>query len=132
MGKLRDLGYKLCLLSNADVMDVSPWEGSPLSAVFDHALFSYYEGILKPDPGLYRRALDKLGTGAAQCYYAGDGGHEELRGARECGMRTILTTEYISRIWPDRIPALRRDADYEVARPEDILAIIEPEKKGYL
>jgi putative hydrolase of the HAD superfamily len=132
LGTLRDMGYKTCLLSNADAADVYHWKGSPLSAAFDETLFSYYEGLLKPDPRIFRLALEKLGTGGAQCYYVGDGGHEELRGARDTGMHTILSTEYISRIWPERIPALRQNADYEVARLEDILAIIEPAKKGYL
>jgi putative hydrolase of the HAD superfamily len=124
LNKLRALGYKTCLLSNADAADVYHWEGSPLSAAFDHTLFSYYEGLLKPDPRIFRLALEKLETEGAQCYYVGDGGHGELRGARESGMHTILTTEYISPIWPERIPTLRQDADYEVARLEDILTIL--------
>jgi putative hydrolase of the HAD superfamily len=122
--RLRERGFKTCLISNADVVDVRHWEGSPLSGAFDQALFSYHEGLLKPDPRIFRRALERLGTEGRHCYYVGDGGHEELRGAREAGMRTILTTEYSSRIWPERIPALRRDADYEVGKLEQILAII--------
>jgi putative hydrolase of the HAD superfamily len=39
-------------------------------------------------------------------------------------MTTMLTTEYIVQVWPEKIPALRQDADYEVARLEDILTII--------
>ncbi|WP_010259460.1 HAD family hydrolase [Treponema primitia] len=119
--KIRQAGFKTCLISNADAADVYHWEGSPLSAAFDQVLFSYYEGLLKPDPRIFRLALDRLGIKAAQCFYVGDGGHEELRGAREAGITTILTTEYISHIWPERIPALRQNADYEVVRLEDIL-----------
>jgi putative hydrolase of the HAD superfamily len=122
--KIRALGFKTCLISNADVIDVYHWKGSPLSAAFDQALFSYYEGLLKPDPGIFLLALDRLGTPAAQCFYVGDGGHEELRGAREAGMTTILTTEYSAGIWPEKIPALRQNADYEVARLEDILKVL--------
>lgn len=122
--KIRELGFKTCLISNADVIDVYHWKGSPLSTAFDHVLFSYYEGLLKPNPRIFHLALDRLEIEAAQCFYVGDGGHEELRGARESGMTTILTTEYSSRIWPEKIPALRQNADYEVARLEDILKVL--------
>ncbi|MDR0597524.1 MAG: HAD family hydrolase [Treponema sp.] len=130
--KLRELGIMVCLVSNADDMDIHHWQSSPLSSCFDHVIFSCEAGILKPDPRIYRLALERLGIqpappGAklpAQCFYAGDGGHEELRGAAEAGMTTVLTTEYIAQIWPEKIPELRKNAEYEVARLEDILTII--------
>jgi putative hydrolase of the HAD superfamily len=122
--KIRELGFKTCLISNADVIDVYHWKGSPLSGVFDQVFFSYYEGLLKPDQRIFRLALDRLEIEAAQCFYVGDGGHEELRGAREAGMTTILTTEYSSRIWPEKIPDLRQNADYEIPRLEDIIKVL--------
>jgi putative hydrolase of the HAD superfamily len=127
--KLRELGIRTCLVSNADDMDKHYWQDSPLRSCFDGTIFSCDVGLLKPDPRIYRLALERLGLEPgrefpAECYYVGDGGHEELRGAGEAGMTTVLTTEYISRIWPERIPALRHNADYEVQKLEDILAII--------
>jgi putative hydrolase of the HAD superfamily len=126
--KLRDMGFKLCLVSNADEMDKHHWQSSPLCACFDRAIFSCDAGILKPDPRIYRLALELLDiepSGAeSPCFYVGDGGHDELRGAKEAGLTTILTTEYIAQVWPEKIPGLRKDADYEVERLEDILPII--------
>jgi putative hydrolase of the HAD superfamily len=123
--KLRDLGFRTCLVSNADDMDKRHWEDSPLCSCFDQTIFSCDAGLLKPDPRIYRLALERLGLGpAAQCFYVGDGGHEELRGAGEAGMTTVLTTEYITQVWPEKIPALRQNADYEVARLEDILPLL--------
>jgi putative hydrolase of the HAD superfamily len=130
--RIRDLGFRICLVSNADDMDIHHWQSSPLSSCFDQTIFSCDTGLLKPDPRIYRLALERLGLepaapGAelsAQCFYVGDGGHEELRGAGEAGMTTVLTTEYIAQIWPKKIPELRQHADYEVARLEDILTII--------
>jgi putative hydrolase of the HAD superfamily len=123
--KLREMGVKLCLVSNADDMDKHHWQSSPLRSCFDQTIFSCDVGLLKPDPRIYRLALERLGLrDSAQCYYVGDGGHEELRGARAAGMTTALTTEYIAQIWPEKIPGLRQNADYEVSRLEDILTII--------
>jgi putative hydrolase of the HAD superfamily len=128
--KLREMGFMICLVSNADDMDKCYWHDSPLCACFDQAIFSCDAGLLKPDPRIYRLALERLGLGPPpaelppQCFYVGDGGHEELRGAGEAGMTTVLTTEYIAQIWPERIPALRQNTDYEVAKLEDILTII--------
>ena len=130
--KLRELGFMICLVSNADDMDKYHWHSSPLRSCFDQTIFSCDAGLLKPDPRIYRLALESLGLQAApqgaefppQCFYIGDGGHEELRGAGEAGMTTVLTTEYITQIWPEKIPSLRQNADYEVARLEDVLTII--------
>jgi putative hydrolase of the HAD superfamily len=130
--KLRELGFMICLVSNADDMDKHYWQSSPLQSCFDQTIFSCDAGLLKPDPRIYRLALERLGLdpeprragSPPQCFYVGDGGHEELRGAGEAGMTTVLTTEYITQVWPEKIPALRQNADYEVAKLEDILAII--------
>jgi putative hydrolase of the HAD superfamily len=126
--KLREMGVRLCLVSNADEMDKRYWQSSPLCACFDQAIFSCDVGLLKPDPRIYRLALERLDLappGAdSRCFYVGDGGHDELRGARATGLTTALTTEYIAQVWPEKIPELRKDADYEVARLEDILPII--------
>jgi hypothetical protein len=50
-------------------------------------------------------------------------------------MITALTTEYITQIWPEKIPALRQHADYELARLENILTIIgnyvSPHSRGF-
>ncbi|MDR2028166.1 MAG: HAD-IA family hydrolase [Treponema sp.] len=118
--KLRDRGFKTALISNADVADIYHWRGSALSRSFDAAIFSYEVGLLKPDPRIFRMALERLGTGADQCLYVGDGGHGELRGAKEAGMTTVLTTEYIRRAWPEKINALRQEADHVVEGLEEI------------
>jgi len=125
---LRERGFKTALLSNADGMDICHWQGSPLSAAFDEVIFSCDAGLLKPDPEIFRLALDSLGLPAARVLYVGDGGHNELRGAREAGMTAILTTEYITSVWPDKIPALKGDADYHIEHLEEIWKVIGHDK----
>jgi putative hydrolase of the HAD superfamily len=119
--KLRERGVKTALVSNADVIDTRYWKESPLAACFDVTIFSCDAGILKPDPRIYRLALEGIGLPASACLYVGDGGHEELQGAKEAGLTTALTVEYIGNLWPERIPALRCRADLVVHHLEEIL-----------
>jgi 4-nitrophenyl phosphatase len=44
----------------------------------------------KPDPPLFRMALDRLGLAAAQTAMVGDSVPSDIRGARAVGMRTVL------------------------------------------
>ncbi|MDR1177115.1 MAG: HAD-IA family hydrolase [Treponema sp.] len=112
--EFRRNGIKTCLISNADGMDIRYWDESPLSRCFDTVIFSCHAGFLKPDPRIYRLALERLGLEAEDCLYCGDGGHGELNGARLAGMKTVLSTEYISDLWPKKIPHLTEDADYVI------------------
>ncbi|MDL2230030.1 HAD-IA family hydrolase [Treponema sp. OttesenSCG-928-L16] len=122
---LRSAGYKTALISNADIADIYYWKDSPLHPCFDEVIFSFDTGLLKPDPKIYELALKRLDLGGKDCLYIGDGGHEELHGAKAAGMTTVLTVEYISSLWPEKIEELRLGADYTVGRLGDILKILE-------
>lgn len=121
---LREGGYKTALISNADIADIYYWQGAPLGRCFDEVIFSYHEGLLKPDPRIYRLAAERLQVLPELCCYVGDGGHGELGGARAVGMTTVLTTEYIRHIWPEKIPALGENADYTVESLDAIATLI--------
>ncbi|MFP3090555.1 HAD-IA family hydrolase [Treponema sp. TIM-1] len=122
--ELREGGYKIALVSNADVMDIRYWPGSALSRAFDQIIFSCEEGLLKPDPRIFALAAEKLRLESRACLYVGDGGHRELTGARAAGMIPVLTTEYISRIWPEKIEALGKDADRVIQSLDEIRRLI--------
>jgi FMN phosphatase YigB (HAD superfamily) len=47
---------------------------------------SWSVGVLKPDPLIYRAALDALGVVPGEAAYVGDGGDGELGGARRLGL----------------------------------------------
>jgi putative hydrolase of the HAD superfamily len=127
--RLRAAGIRTALVSNADIADIWYWKESPLASCFDETIFSYDVGILKPDPRIYALALERFGLPPAACLYVGDGGHRELRGAREAGLRTALTVEYITGIWPEKIPAIRPWADYVIENLEQTAEIVIPEKR---
>jgi putative hydrolase of the HAD superfamily len=121
--KLKQSGYRLCLISNADVMDVMHWNDSELSNLFDQTVFSYEVGYLKPDVKIYEIAIERMGGSNTESYFIGDGGSSELRGAKEFGMITILT-EYLDKKEGKTRDEILRYADYCVDKFSDILNII--------
>lgn len=120
----RRRGIKTALLSNVDIIDILHWKECPLSGCFDAVVFSYDAGLLKPDPRIYHLILEKLDLPPEACLYTGDGGHEELRGARESGLTTVLSTEYIAGLWPEKIRDLKKDADHVINRLEELEELI--------
>ena len=93
--KLKAADIKLCLVSNADIIDKKYWDISPLKQYFDCAIFSCDVGIVKPDKAIYSLAMEKLGSVAIESIFVGDGGSNELAGAKAVGMTTVLT-EFLS------------------------------------
>jgi putative hydrolase of the HAD superfamily len=122
--RFRQRGIKTALVSNADIADIWYWKDCPLSGLFDAVVFSCDVGLLKPDPRIYCLAAGELGLPPESCLYVGDGGHEELRGAREAGLGTVLSTEYIAGLWPEKIPGLKAAADYVIGSLEELEEIM--------
>jgi putative hydrolase of the HAD superfamily len=124
LGILREGLIKTALVSNADVIDTKYWKSSPLASYFDVTVFSWEAGFMKPDPRIYELALERLGLSPDECLYVGDGGHGELEGAKKAGLPTVLTTEYIQNLWPERIPAIKTWADHVVSDINDIRKLL--------
>jgi putative hydrolase of the HAD superfamily len=121
LGKLKGAGKLLGLVSNADMNEVLGWEDSPLKPFFDAVVFSYRVGYIKPEREIYEICLDELKVNPEECIYVGDGGGDELKGAKQLGMKTVLTIHVIKEFWPDRIAKGREFADYEVDKIEELL-----------
>jgi putative hydrolase of the HAD superfamily len=88
--ELRRRGYRLGLITvcSDDVVDL--WEETPFAGLFDSTVFSCAVGLRKPDPRIYRLALDELGVEAQDAIFVGDGANDELAGAERAGMRAVL------------------------------------------
>jgi len=96
--RLRDAGLPLALLSN----NVAPMERTgglgELLALFDTVVESSTEGVRKPEPEIYRRALTRLSDAvgrpieASDCAYLDDLGIN-LKPARELGFATIKVVD---------------------------------------
>lgn len=110
---LKSRGYRLGLVSNADVMDKHAWDISPLAPFFDDVVFSCDVGLLKPDPAIYRLSLEHLGATPQEALFIGDGGSDELRGAKSLNMTTVCTQYLLKRSGKDGA-AVRRNADHVI------------------
>jgi putative hydrolase of the HAD superfamily len=86
--RLRAAGLPVGLLTNN--ISPMPREGelAEVLALFDSIVESSVEGIRKPEPEIYRRALDRLGARPENCAYLDDLG-VNLKPARALGMHTI-------------------------------------------
>ena len=121
--ELRSKGIKICLISNADVIDSKYWNESPLSEFFDEAIFSCDVGLLKPDKRIYELAMEKMNCEPDQCMFVGDGGSSELNGAKSVGMKTVFT-EMLDKKVPKQRERIMKDADHIVEDLEELVGIV--------
>jgi putative hydrolase of the HAD superfamily len=90
LSSLRASGLKLGLITNGSVrMQKSKMECLALSPKFDTILISDAEGISKPDPRIFQRALERLNATPARAVFVGDHPEVDVAGARAAGMRAI-------------------------------------------
>ncbi|HEX3176612.1 MAG TPA: HAD-IA family hydrolase [Methylomirabilota bacterium] len=93
---LREEGYTLALVSNTMRTPGTTLrqllERFGLLRLFAHTVFSDEVGIRKPDPAIFRGALDAVGADAATAIHVGDDGLLDVGGARAAGMRVIQVT----------------------------------------
>ena len=88
--ELRRRGYGLGLITVCSEDVPAVWDESPFAGLFDSTVFSARCGLLKPDPEIYRLALDELGIRPDEAMFVGDGANDELAGAERVGMQAVL------------------------------------------
>nr|WP_207630708.1 MULTISPECIES: HAD family phosphatase [unclassified Actinopolyspora] len=89
---LRELGSRsseLALLSNAPVTFARTVERMPWTRHFRRLLFSGDLGTAKPDEGIWRILLDRLGAAPGQCLFFDDG-PANVEAARRAGLAAEL------------------------------------------
>jgi putative hydrolase of the HAD superfamily len=70
---------------------------------FDLIIVSEEAGVKKPDPRIFRIALDHFGLSPEQCIYIGDHPTNDVEGAANVGMNTIWMK--VNQPWQDSITA---------------------------
>jgi putative hydrolase of the HAD superfamily len=122
--RLRDSGFRLGLISNADAIEAAAWEHSPLAGLFHAEIFSCHVGCVKPERAIYERCLAVLGLTGDACLFVGDGGSNELVGAKEAGMTTVFVSGVVAELWPDRVAERLAVCDYHVEGIPEVLGLV--------
>lgn len=82
-------GIRLGIISNCFEEDIRAWPSCSLAREFQCAVFSFGEGVAKPDPEIYLRGARRLGVDPTSALFIGDGGDNELVGAEQAGLRAF-------------------------------------------
>lgn len=90
---LQDAGLHLAVVSNADGQVAAYLENAGLADLFEFILDSALEGVAKPDPAIFRIALDRLGIEPEEAVYVGDTWPADVVGARNAGITPIYLAE---------------------------------------
>ncbi len=90
LAALRRAGLRVAVVSNADGRVARSLAELGLAAHLDAILDSHVEGVEKPDPEIFRRALARLGVSAARSAYVGDIYAIDALGARAAGIAPVL------------------------------------------
>jgi putative hydrolase of the HAD superfamily len=88
--RLRGLGLRLVMVSNANGTLHAHVQRLGLAKYFDLIIDSQCEGVEKPDPEIFRRALTRSGADAATTIHVGDLYYVDILGARAAGIEAWL------------------------------------------
>jgi putative hydrolase of the HAD superfamily len=101
--------YRLGLITNTSEVSFAPLRREfGLDGYFDSIVTSYEAGILKPDPQIFRLALERLGVTPAEAVMVGDNPRDDVVAAEAIGMRAVLVDRRRRHLdAPRRIESLR-------------------------
>jgi REG-2-like HAD superfamily hydrolase len=88
--ELRRAGLALALVSNWSERLPRLLRALELDQSFDAVVCSALEGTEKPEPAIYRLALERLGHAPEDALFAGDDLERDVLGPRRAGMRAVL------------------------------------------
>ncbi|HEX8722466.1 MAG TPA: HAD family hydrolase [Pyrinomonadaceae bacterium] len=88
---LRRAGLLVAVISNTeDGRLKDSLAAAGLADKFDLMVDSHVVGLRKPDPAVFRHALERLGVEAAEAAFVGDSYAHDALAARAAGMRAVL------------------------------------------
>jgi putative hydrolase of the HAD superfamily len=90
LARLRAAGVRLGVVSNSDGQVDAALAEAGLRPFFEVVVDSTVAGVEKPDPRIFRVALEALGVPASETVYVGDVYEVDVVGARGAGMHPVL------------------------------------------
>lgn len=97
LARLRTAGLKLGLVSNVAYLPRlmrAQLDHLRLAEYFDTVTWSSAVGWRKPEPRIYRQALEELEVAPQRAVFVGDRVREDVRGPKALGMRAVLLREW--------------------------------------
>jgi putative hydrolase of the HAD superfamily len=104
--RLKRAGYKLAIVSNAEGQVEGDAHRFGLAEYFDTIIDSHVVGVAKPDPRIFRIALERLGVAPGEAKFAGDIYSIDMLGARAAGIDARLIDQHDRYDWVDH-PKIR-------------------------
>ena len=92
LARLKEAGIRLGIVSNSDGRVEQALLAAGLREYFDVVIDSSLVGIEKPDPAIFRAALDALSVSPEEALYVGDLYDVDVVGARAAGIEAVLLT----------------------------------------
>ena len=118
LDKVRTLGLKVGIISNALPEEVLAWRFCPLQDFVDPVVFSCSVGVMKPNREIFELACSRMRVQPSAAYFVGDGGYDELQGAVSVGMKAIQAAWYQDRNleWSHTSPLVRTNSIRDLAK----------------
>ncbi len=91
---LRERGVRAVAASNWDASLPEGLERTGLAPYLDGAVSSAVVGSAKPDPAVFRAALERAGCDTEEAFHVGDSMQGDVEGARAAGIRVALLDRY--------------------------------------
>ncbi|WP_138751668.1 HAD family hydrolase [Paenibacillus sinopodophylli] len=90
LAELKSRGLKLALVSNGyGQFQYDNFKALGIAPLFDEVLISEWEGLRKPDPAIFVRALSKLEVHAKEAIFVGDHLQNDVQASQMVGMKAI-------------------------------------------
>lgn len=88
--ELRRRGCRLGVVSNAEGQVARDLDNAGFASKFETVIDSFVVGVEKPDPAIFRLALDRMKLSAESTVFVGDVPAVDVAGARAAGIAPIL------------------------------------------
>lgn len=92
LSSLKKMGYRMGLVSNhiGRTMVLDELKDFNIDQYMETRIISSLEGVRKPDPNLFRKAIEEMNILPEKCIYVGDNPSRDVIGARLAGIRDVI------------------------------------------
>jgi putative hydrolase of the HAD superfamily len=94
LDRTRAMGIRVAIVSNSEGRLPELLEHVGVAHHFEAIVDSHNEGVRKPDPEIFRRALDRLRIRPEDTVYLGDIPGVDVEGANAAGIRAVLVDPF--------------------------------------